>query len=79
MLSAMRALPLRTSVATHASTAVAVVLVAGAGDRIFVFFGVPYPTLLWVFRGAFVVAPVAAYFVTRKLCRESSAARRAEA
>ena len=52
---------------------------ADAADRLFVSFGIPYPTLVWVFRVAFFVLPVAAFLVTRRLCREIAAERGAAA
>ena len=48
----------------------AVVFVAGAGDRLFVFLGVPYPDQVWFFRVCFFVLPVGAFLVTRRLCRD---------
>jgi ubiquinol-cytochrome c reductase cytochrome b subunit len=65
----------RTAVGVAFLALLGVVLLAGAGDRLFVSFGIPYPTLVWVFRVAFVVLPVACFFVTRRLCREIAAER----
>jgi ubiquinol-cytochrome c reductase cytochrome b subunit len=65
----------RTGVGVAFLALLGVVLLAGAGDRLFVSFGIPYPALLWVFRIAFVVLPVACFLVTRRLCREISAER----
>ena len=47
--------------------------VAGAADRIFVTFGIPYSTQVWFFRVAAVAFPVLVYLVTSRLCRELAA------
>jgi ubiquinol-cytochrome c reductase cytochrome b subunit len=63
----------RTAVGVALLALLAVVFVAGAGDRLFVFLGVPYPDLVWLFRICFFALPVAAFLVTRRLCRDIAA------
>lgn len=49
---------------------IALVLLFGAADRLFVQSGLPYESQLWVFRGLLLVAPVATFLLTRRICRE---------
>jgi ubiquinol-cytochrome c reductase cytochrome b subunit len=65
----------RTALGVAFLALLGVVLLAGAADRLFVSFGIPYPALVWVFRVAFFVLPVACFLVTRRLCQEIAAER----
>jgi ubiquinol-cytochrome c reductase cytochrome b subunit len=70
LLDRPRDAPLRTAIGVAVFTFVATVFFAGAADRAFVQFGVPYETQIWIYRGLAVVLPVVAYFVTARVCRE---------
>jgi ubiquinol-cytochrome c reductase cytochrome b subunit len=62
--------PVRTGLGAAFFTWVATLFFAGAADRIFVTFGIPYTTQVWFFRVAAIVLPVVAFFLVRKTCRE---------
>jgi hypothetical protein len=51
-------------------TAVFVVFLAGSADRIDVLFGVSYSGQLWLYRIAFVVAPLVTAIVAHRVCVE---------
>jgi ubiquinol-cytochrome c reductase cytochrome b subunit len=70
LLDRPRDAPLRTAIGVAVFTFVATVFFAGAADRAFVQFGVPYETQIWIYRGLAVVLPVVGYFVTARVCRE---------
>ena len=59
-----------TAVASALFTWVAVVFLAGASDRVFVFFHIPYIWQVWFFRVLAIVGPIAVLFLVRSFCRE---------
>lgn len=60
--------PVRTGLGVGALTAYGVLLLAGAQDVIAFIFDVPVQGLTWTFRVALFVLPVAAYWLTGRLC-----------
>lgn len=60
--------PRRTAVGAALFAWVATIFFAGAADRAFVQFGVPYEGQLWGYRAAAVIVPVLVYFLTRRVC-----------
>lgn len=60
--------PRRSALAAALLSAVAVVFAAGSADRLFFQFGFGYEGAVWFFRGAFLVVPVIAYLVTKRVC-----------
>ncbi len=62
--------PMRSALAAAGFTAVAVVFAAGSADRLFFQFGFGYVGAIWFFRVAFLVAPIIAYLVTKRVCQE---------
>ena len=68
----------RTATGAAFFTCVAVVFLAGAMDRAFVFFDLSYPAQVWVFRVLVFVAPVVAFFAVRRLCDELQESERVE-
>jgi ubiquinol-cytochrome c reductase cytochrome b subunit len=73
LLDRPRDRPLRTALGAAFFAWVATIFVAGAADRVFVTFGIPYTSQVWLFRVAAVVVPVVVFFATRRICRELSA------
>jgi ubiquinol-cytochrome c reductase cytochrome b subunit len=61
--------PTRTAIGAAVFTLVATVFFAGAADRAFVQFGIPYESQLWGFRALTVLLPIAVFFVARWACR----------
>jgi hypothetical protein len=59
-------------------TWVLLIFLAGASDRIFVFFGLSYSTQIWFFRIASIVLPFVVAFVARRVCLELQAGERVE-
>ncbi len=70
LLDRPRYAPLRTASGAALFTAVTIVFLAGAMDRIDVWLGIPYLDLVWAFRAAFLVLPPAVFFIARRVCRE---------
>jgi ubiquinol-cytochrome c reductase cytochrome b subunit len=68
MLDRPRDNPRRTATGAAVFTWVATIFFAGAADRAFVQFGVPYEGQLWGYRAASILVPIATYFITRRLC-----------
>ncbi len=62
--------PLRTAIGAALFTWVATIFFAGAADRIFVQFGVPYSGQVWLFRIAALVLPPLAFWVTKRACEQ---------
>jgi len=60
--------PRRTAVGAAVFAWVATIFFAGAADRAFVQFGVPYEGQLWGYRAASILVPVATYFLIRGVC-----------
>ncbi|MER5526458.1 ubiquinol-cytochrome c reductase cytochrome b subunit [Streptomyces sp. NPDC002677] len=61
--------PVRTGLGAAGVTFYAVLLLAGGNDIIAQSFRISVNALTWIFRVALIVAPVAAFFVTRTVCR----------
>jgi ubiquinol-cytochrome c reductase cytochrome b subunit len=70
VLDRPRDAPWRTAVGAALFAWVFVIFVAGAADRLYVTFGIPYETLIWVFRVLAIVLPLAALVVTHRVCVE---------
>jgi ubiquinol-cytochrome c reductase cytochrome b subunit len=70
LLDRPRDAPWRTAVGAAFFTWVALVFLAGASDRVFVTFGVPYVWQIWFFRVAVFVLPALVLVLTRRLCLE---------
>jgi ubiquinol-cytochrome c reductase cytochrome b subunit len=70
VLDRPRDTPRRTAFGAAFYTWVSLIFLTGSSDRLFVRFGVPYETQIWISRGAVFVAPLVVYFVTRRICRE---------
>jgi ubiquinol-cytochrome c reductase cytochrome b subunit len=60
--------PRRTAIGAAVFAWVATIFFAGAADRAFVQFGVPYEGQLWGYRAASILVPVAVYFLTHRIC-----------
>ena len=60
--------PRRTGFASALVMWIAVVLIFGASDRLFLALSISYELQLWLFRFAFFVAPMVAYVVARRVC-----------
>jgi ubiquinol-cytochrome c reductase cytochrome b subunit len=73
LLDRPRDRPLRTALGAAFFAWVATIFVAGAADRVFVAFGIPYTSQVWFFRVAAVVVPGVVFLATRRTCRELSA------
>jgi ubiquinol-cytochrome c reductase cytochrome b subunit len=67
LLDSPRDNPRRTAIGAAFFAWVVTVFAAGAADRAFLSFGVPYDTQVWLFRGAFFLVPAAAYVVARRI------------
>jgi ubiquinol-cytochrome c reductase cytochrome b subunit len=70
--------PRRTAFGAALLAWVLAVFFAGSADRAYVTFGLSYTAQIWVYRALVVVAPLAVYAVTRRVCRELQAADRVE-
>ncbi len=68
LLQRPRENPRRTALASAVLCAVVVVFAAGSADRLFFQFGFGYEGAVWFFRGAFLVAPVLAFVLVKRLC-----------
>jgi ubiquinol-cytochrome c reductase cytochrome b subunit len=71
--------PGRTAFGMAFLTWVSLIFVAGSADRMYVFLGLSYEAQIWFYRVASFVLPVAAYFVTKRVCRALQEAERLEA
>jgi len=60
--------PRRTAFGVAFLVSIAVVLIFGASDRLFLAMSISYTVQLWLFRVAFLLAPPAAYALTKHLC-----------
>ena len=78
LLDRPRDVPWRTATGAAFFTWVAVVFVAGASDRVFVWLGIPYTSQIWFFRGAVFIAPVVVFLLTKRICVELRHAERVE-
>jgi len=70
LLERPRDRPRRTAFITAFLVWVVTTFAFGAADRIFVTLSISYELQLWIFRGLFVVAPLVAYAVTRRICEQ---------
>jgi ubiquinol-cytochrome c reductase cytochrome b subunit len=68
LLDRPRDAPWRTPLGVALFLWVFIIFLAGASDRVFVSFGISYEAQIWVYRVLVFVAPVVAFFVTRRLC-----------
>jgi ubiquinol-cytochrome c reductase cytochrome b subunit len=68
--------PLRTSLGAAFLTWIFLVFMSGSADRVDVWLRVDYVTQIWIYRVLVIVAPVIAFFVTRRVCRELLEAER---
>lgn len=49
---------------------VVLIFLAGSADRVYVVFDLSYEGQIWFYRVVVLIAPVAAFLVTRRICRE---------
>jgi ubiquinol-cytochrome c reductase cytochrome b subunit len=70
LLDRPRDAPWRTAIGAALFTFIALIFLAGSADRIFVAFGIPYETQVWVFRVGVFVLPALVYWFTRRVCEE---------
>ncbi len=70
--------PTRTALGVAVVTWVFLIFVSGSADRVTVWLGFDYAAQIWVYRVAIFVAPVVAFFVTQRVCRELLAGERAK-
>jgi quinol---cytochrome-c reductase cytochrome b subunit len=73
LLDRPRDAPTRTAIGAAVFTLVATVFFAGAADRAFVELGIGYQTQVWIYRGLTLIAPVCAFLLTRRICRQLQA------
>jgi ubiquinol-cytochrome c reductase cytochrome b subunit len=59
-------------------TWVALIFVAGSADRVTVYFGLSYVGQIWFYRVFIWVAPVIAFLIAKRVCKELLAGERAE-
>ena len=78
LLDRPRDAPWRTALGAALFTWVFLIFAAGAGDRIFVMFGLSYSLQIWIFRVLAVVAPAIALVVTKRVCDELREGERVE-
>jgi quinol---cytochrome-c reductase cytochrome b subunit len=70
LLDRPRENPQRTALGAAFFTWVALVFFAGSADRILINFGIPYESQVWFGRAAVFLAPLIAYLITLRICRE---------
>jgi ubiquinol-cytochrome c reductase cytochrome b subunit len=70
--------PGRTAAGVAVLVWVFVVFLAGSADRVTVTFGLNYDAQIWAYRILVWALPVAAFFVTRRICKELVAGERVE-
>ena len=70
LLDRPRDAPWRTAIGVAFFTWIFVVFLAGAADRMFLLFGLSYRGQIWAFRVLVWVLPLAALFVTKRVCQE---------
>jgi ubiquinol-cytochrome c reductase cytochrome b subunit len=78
VLDRPRDAPWRTAIGAAVWTWVVLVFLAGSADRIYVWLGTSYVTLIWVFRVAVIVLPIVVLFATRQFCLALQRAERIE-
>jgi ubiquinol-cytochrome c reductase cytochrome b subunit len=79
LLDRPRDAPWRTAFGAALFTWVFLIFFAGAGDRLFVLFGLSYSLQIWIFRVLVVVAPAVALVVTKRVCDELRAGEAVDA
>jgi ubiquinol-cytochrome c reductase cytochrome b subunit len=70
LLDRPRDAPWRTAIGVAFFTWVGLVFLVGSADRIFFELDSPYTWQIWIYRAAVFVAPVIAFFVTKRICDE---------
>jgi len=68
LLERPRENPWRTAFGAGFFTWVALIFIAGSGDRIYDSFGVPYEGEIWYFRIAVLVLPFVVFWIVRRIC-----------
>jgi ubiquinol-cytochrome c reductase cytochrome b subunit len=62
--------PTRTAVGSAVLTCIAGFLFAGAGDRLYSGFGIPYAPQIWFWRFVVFIAPFLVFWIVRRWCEE---------
>jgi len=70
LLDRPRDAPGRTAFGVAFFVWVVLIFLAGSADRVYVFFDLSYDGQIWFYRVLVWIAPVAAFLVTRRICRE---------
>jgi quinol---cytochrome-c reductase cytochrome b subunit len=70
LLDRPRDRPWHTAVTLAFFSWIAIVFLAGASDRVFVYLGIPYTSQIWFFRGALFVVPAVVLVLSRRMCVE---------
>jgi quinol---cytochrome-c reductase cytochrome b subunit len=78
LLDRPRDAPVRTALGAALFTFVFVPFLAGASDRVFISLGLSYYWQVWTYRVLVFVAPVAVFFLTRRVCEELRKGERVE-
>jgi ubiquinol-cytochrome c reductase cytochrome b subunit len=78
LLERPRDAPRRTAIGIGMLTWVLLVFLAGASDRVFVFFGISYGWQIWFYRVASFTLPFVAAFVAYRVCLELRSGERVE-
>jgi ubiquinol-cytochrome c reductase cytochrome b subunit len=76
VLDRPRDAPGRTAFGAAFLTFIAVILIAGSADRIYLFLNWSYTTQIWVYRALLVVGPVVTFVLVRRVCRDLQQADR---
>jgi ubiquinol-cytochrome c reductase cytochrome b subunit len=78
LLDRPRDAPRRTAIGVGVLLWVFLIFMAGASDRVFVFFGISYGWQIWVYRVAIFVAPPVAALIAHRVCVELREGERVE-
>lgn len=70
LLDRPRDKPIRTATGAALFVWVATDFYAGAADRAFVQFGIPYQTQIWIYRGAVIFLPAITWILVKRTCDE---------
>jgi ubiquinol-cytochrome c reductase cytochrome b subunit len=62
--------PWRSGIGAAVFVFVALMFFAGAADRLFVQFAIPYEGQIWFFRAAIVILPLLTYWLVKRVCEE---------
>jgi ubiquinol-cytochrome c reductase cytochrome b subunit len=79
LLDRPRDRPWRTAIGAALVAWVALALIFGSADRVYVMFGAAYTTQVWVYRVLVCVLPLAVGLVTKRVCTELQEVERIEA